>query len=426
MTFSGASSGWFSQLFVNTTEVLRSVAKCFPLNWPKMNILRQFGCLRSISRTFSTVAENCQQSSEPTKHKFVLAKPEFNENFLLDEGNREKIDENIKLRKGVGDINLVHELNDKLRSEGLSHEVKHSITEQLQEELRKVPNDTHPDVKNYGDDPKVVAYYNEKREFSNKPFEFSEICKKLNLLRTDHLGNFAGHKSYFLMSDLAELVSPKIYEWKFAELSHCSRSKRWSSSRHQRFSAMASIWWPSPTFFQLKSSTVAVWQQTARGRKSTGCCLQIFVSQAHLKWHLRVILPAADWKQNNSPSKSPPSAGAFEQKLQNYKRRKEFTEFISSRRLKCFQCAARQNQLQCSTSSKKSKLTCSRVLVCIFNSSICLQVNSAHLRTESTTLRLGCRDGTCGAKFQAAVTVQITSRDGLTSGSTILMNSPTQ
>lgn len=60
---------------------------------------------------------------------------------------------------------------------------------------------------NYGDDPKVVAYYNDKPEFKIKPLEFSEISKKLNLLRTDHLGNYAGHKAYFLMSDLAELVS---------------------------------------------------------------------------------------------------------------------------------------------------------------------------------------------------------------------------
>lgn len=145
--------------------------------------------------------------TEPTKHKFHLSKPVLNEKYLLDSNNIENINENIKLRKGVGDIHLVHDLHNKLKSDGLNDEARTALNNQLQEELKKIPNDTHPDVKGYADDPKVIAFYNEKPEFKHTPLEFSEIAKKLNLLRTDHLGNFAGHRTYFLMSDLADLVS---------------------------------------------------------------------------------------------------------------------------------------------------------------------------------------------------------------------------
>lgn len=172
-----------------------------------MNTVRCLRRFNYIIRTHSTVANSCQQPTQSIKHKFLLSKPEFDEKVLLDEANVERIDENIKLRKGVGDIHKVHELNKKLMSDGLNPETKHSIAAQLHEEMRKIPNETHPDVKSYGDDPKVVSFFNDKPEFKHKALEFSEICKKLNLLRTDHLGNFAGHKSYYLMSDLAELVS---------------------------------------------------------------------------------------------------------------------------------------------------------------------------------------------------------------------------
>lgn len=172
-----------------------------------MYSLRFLKHFRKLSRSQSIVASSCQQNSEPLKHKFLLSKPVFDENFLLDPRNIEEISENIKLRKGVGDIHLVHELKNKLSSDNLSSDTKITLQSQLQEELKKIPNATHEEVKSYGDDPKVVAYVNSKPEFKHQPLEFSEICKKLNLLRTDHLGNFNGHKSYYLMSDVAELVS---------------------------------------------------------------------------------------------------------------------------------------------------------------------------------------------------------------------------
>lgn len=175
-----------------------------------MNLLRHLRILRGFKTSANIqaiVANSCQDNSSANRHKFLLAKPCFDENYLLNEKNIEKINENIKQRKGVGDIYLVHSINSKLNDDSLSHEERDKLQNQLQEELRKIPNETHPAVKNYGEEPIVVEYFNEEPSFKHKPLEFSEICKKLNLLRTDYLGNFSGHKTYYLMNDLAELVS---------------------------------------------------------------------------------------------------------------------------------------------------------------------------------------------------------------------------
>lgn len=165
--------------------------------------LRHFRHVRKFTRFQSVNVSSCHENSEPLNHKFLLSKPKLDEKFLLDNRNIEQISENIKLRKGVGDIYKVHELKNKLAK-------GEAVGDQLQEELVKIPNFTHPDVSSYGDDPKVVDYYNDKPEFSHEPLEFSDICRKLNLLRTEHLGNFSGHKSYFLIGDLAELEQALI------------------------------------------------------------------------------------------------------------------------------------------------------------------------------------------------------------------------
>lgn len=173
--------------------------------------LRLLRYITRLKRCQSTLTNSCQQESEPLKHKFLLSKPALDEQYLLNPKNTEIINENAKLRKGVGDIHLVHNLHKKLNSENHAPEIKTLLEQQLQDELKRIPNETHPDVRNYGDDPKVVDFYNDKQDFKHKPLEFSEICKKLNLLRTDHLGNFSGHRSFYLMSDLAELVSKQTF-----------------------------------------------------------------------------------------------------------------------------------------------------------------------------------------------------------------------
>lgn len=174
-----------------------------------MNLLKYLRIARSFTTSTnvrSIAVNSCQAHQTVKKHKFQLSKPVFDEKFYLDENNVEKINENIKLRKGVGDIHLVHEINNKLKDSKVNDEIRNELEVKLQEEMKKIPNQTHPDVWKYDDEPKVVSYYNEEPSFKTPPLEFSEICKKLNILRTEHLGNFAGHKSYYLMADLAEMV----------------------------------------------------------------------------------------------------------------------------------------------------------------------------------------------------------------------------
>lgn len=175
-----------------------------------MIVLRHFKFIKTVSRTYATAVNSCQQNLKVKNHRFHLSNPIFDESYLLNPANVEEINENTKNRKGVGDIYLIHEINNKLRSDTVSDEEKASLKVQLQEELKKIPNQTHPEVKNYGDENKVVSYFNEKPTFKHKPLDFTEICKKINILRTDHLGNFNGSKSYYLMNDLAELEQALI------------------------------------------------------------------------------------------------------------------------------------------------------------------------------------------------------------------------
>lgn len=161
--------------------------------------------LKTLMRQNCTAVSSCQQILKPAKHKFHLSNPTLNEKFLLDEKNKEIINENARLRKGVGNINLVHEINGKLKELDKRDNRYDAMNKELQDELRKIPNDTHPKVRDLVE-PKVVALFNEMPVFSYEPKEFSEIGRSLNLLRTGHLGNFSGNKTYFLMSDLAELV----------------------------------------------------------------------------------------------------------------------------------------------------------------------------------------------------------------------------
>ncbi|CAO1395945.1 unnamed protein product [Diamesa tonsa] len=174
-----------------------------------MNFLRQFARNHPKKSILNVSQIASQVVSVRFNHKFLLSEPSFDEK-LKDPKNINEIDKNIKLRKGVGDIHLVHDIINKLSDVNLSSSDKIKHQKLLQDELKKIPNNTHPDVIDYGEHPKLVSYFNEKPEFKHNPLEFSEICKKLNLLRTDYLGNFSGHKSYYLMSDLAELEQALI------------------------------------------------------------------------------------------------------------------------------------------------------------------------------------------------------------------------
>ncbi|XP_065090454.1 serine--tRNA ligase, mitochondrial [Ochlerotatus camptorhynchus] len=151
-------------------------------------------------------------STRCVHHKFHLEQPNYDTDYLLNPTNAPQIEANIEHRKGVGNIHLVHQLSNRLKSLPSGNDSERNrLNNQLQEELRKIPNKTHPDVLAHGTQPKVVRYYNDKPNFEGrKVFEFSEMAKKLNVFRMEKLGNFTGHKSYYLTGDLVELEQALI------------------------------------------------------------------------------------------------------------------------------------------------------------------------------------------------------------------------
>ncbi|GFG35365.1 hypothetical protein Cfor_10109 [Coptotermes formosanus] len=140
-----------------------------------------------------------------------VPEPELDIDYLCNDKYKSEIEENIKRRKGIGNIDRVHELHNKLRNGALSEENSVDVIKEFKEELKLIPNKTCPLVAVYGDNPKVVKAIGNKRKFDFQPKEFTEITKMLHLVRTDNLSNLSGHKSYYLMGDLAEMEQALVW-----------------------------------------------------------------------------------------------------------------------------------------------------------------------------------------------------------------------
>lgn len=136
--------------------------------------------------------------------------PELNVNYLCNPVNLRFIEKNIANRKGIGNIKLVNELKTQLDRINENDSQFQAIRHDFHNELLKIPNNTHPDIENLGDQPKLIKLVNEKRSFDFKPFDFHEITKRLRLVRTDKLGQVCGSRGYFLLGDLAELETALI------------------------------------------------------------------------------------------------------------------------------------------------------------------------------------------------------------------------
>lgn len=126
-------------------------------------------------------------------------------NYLCDEKNFEEISRNISLRKGIGNIELVKNLKNNFDKLDINNKEYDVTRLKLIEELRKIPNRTHPDIIGYCDEPKVLNHHNTMKHFDCEPLEFYDICSRLNLIRTDQLGNVSGNKSYYFLGNLARL-----------------------------------------------------------------------------------------------------------------------------------------------------------------------------------------------------------------------------
>ncbi|KAL1509502.1 hypothetical protein ABEB36_004221 [Hypothenemus hampei] len=134
----------------------------------------------------------------------------LDKDFLFNPKNIPLIESNIKSRKSMGNIRLLNELYQKLSQLNPSDISYEEVKGLFNEECRLIPNSTHPDVFEYGDEPKIVKYIGAKRKFDFPHKEFSEIGKRLNLVRTEQLGNLTGNRSYYLLGQMAELEQALI------------------------------------------------------------------------------------------------------------------------------------------------------------------------------------------------------------------------
>ncbi|XP_045447924.1 serine--tRNA ligase, mitochondrial [Melitaea cinxia] len=142
---------------------------------------------------------------------FSTCFPDIDIDYYCDVKNLSEIKRNIQDRKGIGDINKVLEIYSLYKDTQIDNLSHSSIKETLYKELAKLPNKTHPTVKEYIETPQVVHDINRKKDFgAHKPLEFSEITQLLNLMRTDKLGYTCGNKSYYYLGELAELEEALI------------------------------------------------------------------------------------------------------------------------------------------------------------------------------------------------------------------------
>nr|CAD7398736.1 unnamed protein product [Timema cristinae] len=143
--------------------------------------------------------------SNHTINTINIPTPELDVEYLCDSNNICEIEANIINRKGVGDIHLVHNLSGQLQNDNKNEHEKHNLRVQFENEAKKIPNRSHPTLRDYGETPKIVCTKGSKKAFPFSPREFEDIAKNLNLLRTDNLGNLTGHRSYYFLGELSQM-----------------------------------------------------------------------------------------------------------------------------------------------------------------------------------------------------------------------------
>jgi seryl-tRNA synthetase len=174
------------------------------------NLARQMRRLGLTSKALCCSQYVCQYKSLKSQYcvpprNDEIPVPEIDTDYLCNVKYKSEIEKNIQRRKGVGNISRVHELHNKLQSNFLSEEKRTNLLEEFEKEAMQIPNKTCPAVELYGDNPKVIKAIGNKTKFDFQPKEFSEITRMLHLMRTDNLSNVSGHRSYYLMGELAEM-----------------------------------------------------------------------------------------------------------------------------------------------------------------------------------------------------------------------------
>lgn len=143
------------------------------------------------------------------KRKQFSLESDYFRDHPIDDEIVEEIKQCNSARKTKGNTDLARELLREFEKESDSG-VKNEIRLKLIREIRKFPNKTHPVVIGYDDisTNQEVLSSGEKPTFDGfKSKDFEDLSNILRVSRTSQLGNFTSSGSYYLMGDLAELVS---------------------------------------------------------------------------------------------------------------------------------------------------------------------------------------------------------------------------
>ncbi|ALC47788.1 Aats-ser [Drosophila busckii] len=134
-----------------------------------------------------------------TQHKShdVACEPPALTSVQLDE-----LERNVQMRHHKNNVPLIRELLKVVQDSGQTNT---EASRQLAEQLQQLPNATHPRLLSYDNQPLELANYEHRELPKQGAKEFSELARALNLYRMDHLGNYTGHKSYYLTGQLAML-----------------------------------------------------------------------------------------------------------------------------------------------------------------------------------------------------------------------------
>lgn len=152
---------------------------------------------------------NAQCIRRSLHRKQFITQSDFFDTHPID---RHTIDAFAKLdteRKSGANIAIVRDLFAAYEKETDAQQ-KNELAKKLRSEFKKFPNQTHPAVLAYKKNAGNTEIESHGDAFEKKnpaAKDYMSICNQQRAIRLAHLGNFTGHRSYYLMHGLAELVS---------------------------------------------------------------------------------------------------------------------------------------------------------------------------------------------------------------------------
>ncbi|XP_041352393.1 serine--tRNA ligase, mitochondrial-like [Gigantopelta aegis] len=162
-------------------------------------------CSSCHHRRIHTTKSQLTCDPQEWSNQFHLEPPELDFQYLCDESKAASIKQNILNRKGIGDLDKVHQLWRDYHKE--TNDVYKNIRwQELLKAASEIPNSTHPQSP-MGEESNanLVEIVGDRKEFQFKPKTVVQLGEDLDLLRTDNVSLTTGHRTYYLKRDLAKM-----------------------------------------------------------------------------------------------------------------------------------------------------------------------------------------------------------------------------